>query len=215
MYSYLYGTVIAVNKKSITFDCNNIGYIVNVSNPGAFEINRKIHLYAYAQYTTNGKNGFLEEMYGFKTYREKEMFLSLMQCQGIGPKKALDICKNDVDVLRTMIGNKDAEHLANCQNIDKRTAETIVNTLHKHYAVDEKNKMNSIQKQLFTALNQLGYPNEEAEYAIKHMNKKEKDLSNLIAGGIKDIMERNQPIIKDDEVEIKSALKMNNNKKGR
>ena len=44
MYSYLYGKVISINKKSITFDCNNIGHVIYVNNPNDFKQNTMIYL---------------------------------------------------------------------------------------------------------------------------------------------------------------------------
>ena len=36
MYSYFYGKIISINKKSITIDVNNIGYVINTPLPEVF-----------------------------------------------------------------------------------------------------------------------------------------------------------------------------------
>ena len=200
MYSYFYGTVISVNKKTITFDCNNKGYAINVSHPEAFEINRKIHLYVYVQYTTTGKNGFIEDVYGFKTYQEKDLFLSLMRCQGIGPKTSLSICANDTNVIRQLIAQQDVTNLASIKGISEKLAKTIVETLHTYYLGKVNDTSTGIMSELFSALNALGYKDVDVQYAIDQLNKsatKETDLSNLIAEAIKIIMARNQPIVNE------------------
>ena len=200
MYSYFYGTVISVNKKTITFDCNNKGYAINVAHPESFEINRKIHLYVYVQYTTTGKNGFIEDVYGFKTYQEKDLFLSLMRCQGIGPKTSLSICANDTNVIRQLIAQQDVTNLASIKGISEKLAKTIVETLHTYYLGKVNNTSSGIMSELFSALNALGYKDVDVQYAIDQLNKsssKETDLSNLIAEAIKIIMARNQPIVNE------------------
>ena len=200
MYSYFYGTVISVNKKTITFDCTNIGYAINVSHPEAFEINRKIHLYVYAQYTSTGKNGFIEDVYGFKTYQEKDLFLSLMRCQGIGPKTSLQICANDTNVIRQLIAQQDVTNLASIKGISEKLAKVIVETLHTYYLGKVNNTSTGIMSELFSALNALGYKDTDVQYAKDQLNKSsttETDLSNLIAEAIKIIMARNQPVVNE------------------
>ena len=201
MYSYLYGTVISVNKKSITFDCNNVGYIVNVSNPEAFEINRKIHLYVYAQYTSTGKNGFIEDVYGFKTYPEKDLFISLMRCPGIGPKTSLSICANDTNIIKQLIAQQDIDNLSHIKGISEKLAKTIVETLHNYYLGKANNTSTGMMAELFSALNALVYKDVDVQYAIDQLSKTSKnetDLSNLIAEAIKLIMTRNQPIVNEN-----------------
>ena len=47
MYSYLYGEVVSINKKTITFECNNVGYAIYVTDPNEYSLQKKIHLYIY------------------------------------------------------------------------------------------------------------------------------------------------------------------------
>ena len=201
MYSYFYGTVISVNKKTITFDCNNKGYTISVSHPEAFEINRKIHLYVYCQYTSTGKNGFVEDVYGFKTYQDKDLFLSLMRCPGIGPKTSLLICANDTSVIKQLIAQQDVTNLSAIKGISEKLAKAMVETLHTYYLGKTNNTSSGIMSELFSALNALGYKDTDVQYAIDQLNKaanKETDLSNLIAEAIKIIMARNQPIVNEN-----------------
>lgn len=196
MYSYFQGTVISINKKSITFDCNNIGYIVNVSNPEYFTPKEKAHLYVYAQYTNNNKNGFLEDIYGFKEYKQKELFLALMQCQGIGPKTAMIICRNNYDVLTNLIANKDIEGLKKCYGINEKNVHNIIERLANHFAFAKDNpEQNNIISELFDALVSLGYKENDIQYAVNEISKTNPDtteLSDLIAEAIKLIVNKNQ-----------------------
>ena len=200
MYSYCYGTVISVNKKSITFDCNNIGYIINVAHPETFEINRKVHLYVYSQYTSTGKNGFIEDVYGFKSYQDKDLFLSLMRCPGIGPKTSLMICANDTGVIKQLIAQQDVTNLSGIKGISEKLAKSIVETLHSYYLGKVNNNQSGIMSELFSALNALGYKDTDVQYAIDQLNKSsttETDWSKLIAEAIKIIMARNQPVVNE------------------
>lgn len=193
MYSYFFGTVISINKKSITFDTNAKGYIINVSNPNDFIQGSKIHLYVYNQYTQNKKNGMIEEIFGFKTYAEKELFLNLIRCNGIGPKTALNICNNDHNLLKQLIANQDVENLTKCQAISEKMAKVIIDELHEYYAKKQILDQNSIISELFSALNSLGYKEQDIRFAINEIIKTlnaNDDLSSLIANAIKIIMNK-------------------------
>ena len=128
MYSYLYGKVISINKKSITFDCNNVGYVIYVNNPDSFKLNTMLYLYVYRQYKLTSKNSFVDDIYGFKTYLDKELFLSLMRCQGIGAKTSLLICSNDNNLLKQLIVTKNYDELAKCKNVEDLRGKNLIKT---------------------------------------------------------------------------------------
>ena len=71
MYSYFYGKIISINKKSITIDVNNIGYVINTPLPEVFLKDEKTHLYVFSQLVQTSKNSYIEEIYEFKTYSKK------------------------------------------------------------------------------------------------------------------------------------------------
>ncbi len=194
MYSYFYGTIVSINKKSITFDCNGKGYIVNVSHPELFIEGIKTHIYIYGQYIANNKNGFLEDLYGFKEYKEKELFLSLMSCSGIGPKTALNICQNDYNVLIRLISNNDLEGLKKCNGINEKIAHSILEKLKNHYLKTDYQNSKIPIEELFDALNSLGYKQKDIQYAINEINKNNEnnfELSFLISKAIKIILNHN------------------------
>lgn len=196
MYSYLYGEVVSINKKTITFECNNVGYVIYVTNPNEYSLQKKIHLYVYNQYSLTSKNSFIDDMYGFKTYQTKELFLSLMRCQGIGAKTSLQICSNNNDLIRQLIVDKNAEELAKCKGVSTKTAKIIIDTLYDFYIgkanIDSSN--NKQITQLFSALNSLGYKDQDIQYAISKLTIKkyptEEELSDLITQAIKIIIKK-------------------------
>ena len=143
MYSYLYGEVVSINKKTITFECNNVGYAIYVTNPNEYSLQKKIHLYIYSQYSLTSKNSFTNDMYGFKTYQAK-----------------------------------------------------VIDTLYDFY-IAKTNIDNSNSKQitqLFSALNSLGYKDQDIQYAISKLtvkkNPTEEELSDLITQAIKIIIKK-------------------------
>lgn len=196
MYSYFYGKIISINKKSITIDVNNIGYVINTPLPEVFLKDEKTHLYVFSQLVQTSKNSYIEEIYGFKTYSEKELFLLLMKCQGIGPKTALSICSNDLNVLKELIIKKDIDSLSKCKFINSKTAKNIIDNLYEYYQNKMGNENGSFKiSEVFSALKALGYNDNEINYAIANIEKNNNsrdDVSTLIANAIKEIV--NKPI---------------------
>ena len=84
MYGYIIGKVTKITPKYIIQENNGIGYIIIVPNPYNFKLNEDYKIYTY-QYVREDQN----DLYGFLTDEEKEMFLKLISVSGIGPKSAL------------------------------------------------------------------------------------------------------------------------------
>lgn len=186
MYSYMIGKVISLNKKTITFENNYVGYVIYVADPSKFEINKVKKLYLYKQLSFGNKNNVLEEIYGFERYESKDLFMNLLQISGIGPKTAIGICCNDSQLIKTLIAKHDYEGLCSLKNITPKIARLMVEHLSENYKVEEKNETMDVSN-LTKALKSLGYKNDEIEYAIHNINPDNTsiELSDLISQAIK------------------------------
>jgi Holliday junction DNA helicase RuvA len=102
-----------------------IGYQVAVPHGpeyGAFAAGRAVELFVY----THVREDQLD-LYGFVTRAEKELFLTLMTVNGIGPKGALGILSNlPAGALVTAILEGDKATLTKTPGIGKKTAERVV-----------------------------------------------------------------------------------------
>ena len=86
MYEYIKGKIINQESNYIVLDNNGVGYLVYVSNPYSFIVDKEYIVYIY-QYVREDEN----TLYGFKTKEEKDLFLKLIDVKGLGPKMALPI----------------------------------------------------------------------------------------------------------------------------
>ena len=73
MYSYLIGTVTDQQSTYISLEVNNIGYLINVSNPYSYKVNNTYKVYIY-QHIREDEN----TLYGFNSIDEKQLFLKLI-----------------------------------------------------------------------------------------------------------------------------------------
>jgi Holliday junction DNA helicase RuvA len=181
------GKIISINKKTITMENNYIGYVVNVIKPDQFEVNKVKKIYIYKHISTNNKNNLTEELYGFEQYEYKELFLMLININGIGPKTALNICNNDINTLKQLIAQRDVQSLSVLNGITPKYARLVVDHLCDIYK-DHINEHPTVDlSKLVQALKSLGYGTKDIELALKHINvpDKEVDLSDLISQSIK------------------------------
>ena len=74
-----------------------------------------------------GKNNIItEEIYGFDSIEKSNFFRDLLSCQGIGPKTALQIMQNDLNLIQSLIRDSDSNGLSQLPGINAKTAHTLV-----------------------------------------------------------------------------------------
>lgn len=195
MYSYIVGKIVKINQKSITVENNFFGYSIFVANPNEFENNKIQKVYLYKNLANNNRNLWNEELYGFKSYDQKELFLNLLNVSGVGVKTAILICKNNANLIKNLIFKKSYDELSLLENITPKLAKTIIDQLSEsfliknletsHANIDQSNnKLTNVNQ----ALKSLGYQKQEIQSAINKISETDfnkLELSDLIASVIK------------------------------
>jgi Holliday junction DNA helicase RuvA len=121
-------------------------------------------------------------LFGFKTVREKELFLHLISVSGIGPKSAITALSGmSADEIITAIRQNNLARLNSIPGVGKKTAERLVIELRDKIAklaglASEEMKAQGIAPQAsgddvfddaVSALVNLGYQRNAAEKALK------------------------------------------------
>ena len=177
MYAYMRGYINAVRPDSIELECSNIGYSIKVPNPFAFKLNEDALVYLYQKVSEDAI-----DLYGFKSYEEKELFLKLISVNGIGPKSALSIlATGDVKGVINAIDLGNAAYLTRFPGIGQKASQQIVLDLKGKISFDT-NESNS-STELIEALTSLGYNKKDIEKTIKKL-----DMSKSIEELIKDAL---------------------------
>lgn len=122
MYEYIIGCVKKIVPKYIVLENNGIGYILIVSNPYSFNIGDNLCVYTYQHVRED-----INDLYGFKTEEEKDLFIKLLSVNGIGPKSALSILAADnvsnvIDAIET--GND--QYLRKFPGIGSKSSQQII-----------------------------------------------------------------------------------------
>lgn len=128
MIANLFGYIRYAGKTRLIVDVNHISYWVNVHENHNFKTSDekgvKINCLQIKQL---GKNNIItEEIYGFDSIEKSNFFRDLLSCQGIGPKTALQIMQNDLNLIQSLIRDSDSNGLNQLPGINAKTAHTLV-----------------------------------------------------------------------------------------
>lgn len=185
MYEYIKGTVAQIHPSYLVLENNGIGYHILMANPFRLtnDESQEIIVYLYQNITQDDI-----QLFGFRSYNEKLLFLNLISVSGIGPKSALAILANEDHAgLIRAIENEDVKFLQKFPGVGKKTASQIVLDLKGKLAelspeifANEDNSSkkadnlsNPVLEEAMEALRALGYTQREVKKVQKELSDKD------------------------------------------
>lgn len=170
------GKLVSSTLVSAVIDVNGIGYEVHVPLTVSTKfpnIGSQLKLHTYAIYREDK-----QELYGFSTTDERDFFrLMVEKVSGVGPKTTLNLMsKLSLNLLKDAITMRNADIIAQCHGIGKKSAERIIMELSdKDFStINHPQSINSNVSSLSTSMNDaiaalisLGYKANDAEKAIQ------------------------------------------------
>ncbi|MEK7631562.1 MAG: Holliday junction branch migration protein RuvA [Patescibacteria group bacterium] len=166
MIARLEGTVASVNLKSAIVDVHGVGYRVfaTAQTLASLDVGTACVLHTHHHQREDG-----QELYGFRTVQELEMFDLLLTVNGVGPKSALGVlARASVADITRAVHAGEITLLTKVSGIGAKTAERIVRELNGKLG-DASNSAAIPQDrddELLAALEQLGYAPAEARKAL-------------------------------------------------
>lgn len=178
MIVFIEGILEKITNSSLILSTHGLGYEVYVPTSVLQkfdQIGTRYKLYTLAIYREDS-----QVLYGFIEPQEREFFrLMVEKVGGLGPKLALAVMNHfSVDELLTILASSDAERLATCSGIGKKTSQRMVlelkDCLKKQgkWVVDTGSTAASrlVDKQIYEdtlgALIALGYAKKQAEKTL-------------------------------------------------
>ena len=161
MFEYIKGIVTDIKPNGIVLENNGIGYFIYVSNPYIFNVNKEYKVYIYEHILENE-----DSLYGFKTSKDKELFLKLISVKGLGPKMTLPLLVEDQSI-ELAIEREDITYLKKFPKIGDKLAKQIVLDLKGKLSKDENIKTNDELKE---ALIGLGYKEKEIKNVLSKVD---------------------------------------------
>lgn len=168
MIGYLRGKIIEVMSDSALIDVHGVGYEVHSSSHTLEDFQNLLGKDIIVWIHTHVREDALT-LFGFHSKDEKNLFLSLLKVNGVGPKMALSILSGGRPAkIQAMIEAGDAKALSGLPKVGKKTAEQIILTLKgKLVTIEEDAKVKSeTLTQITSALLNLGYKSQHVDQFV-------------------------------------------------
>lgn len=176
MLNYLHGIIsMHISNNLIVVESSGIGFEVRVTSSDDFPIGESMFVYV-VEIINEKENSII----GFKTMKEKSLYLNLTSISGIGPKIALSILSSyPCETIINSINNKDEAFLMRLPSVGKKNAEMILLKLAGKLTIfDSTTHSLSLNKNMdlaFDALKKLGFKDDEISEVFLQIH--ENDLS--------------------------------------
>ncbi|MGZ5437933.1 MAG: Holliday junction branch migration protein RuvA [Pyrinomonadaceae bacterium] len=184
MIAHLSGTLLSKQATSVIVDVGGVGYDVAIPLSTFYdlgEIGEPVQLRVY----THVREDALQ-LYGFKTARERELFLQLISVNGVGPALAIKLLSGmNADEMIASIRTNNLVRLVAIPGVGRKTAERLVVDLRDKIAalsspaLEEEFAAKSavegapttteaMRNDAMSALANLGYQRAAVEKAVKN-----------------------------------------------
>lgn len=195
MIAYLSGVFTHKNPAFVIVECNGVGYQVHISLYTYSKLQNlekgKIHTYMVVREDAH-------ILYGFADETEKNMFVLLLNVQGVGPNTARMILSSmQVSELEQAVLAENDTLIQRIKGVGPKTAKRIVIDLKdkvgKGSAALENSFVgshNTIKEEALSALAMLGFTRQQGEKAITSALKTDpdpKDVESLIKLALKNL----------------------------
>ncbi|HEX3144371.1 MAG TPA: Holliday junction branch migration protein RuvA [Pyrinomonadaceae bacterium] len=193
MIAHLSGTLLAKQPTSAIVDVGGVGYEVVIPLSTFYELGENGAQVQLRIYTHVREDAL--QLFGFKTARERELFLQLISVNGVGPSLAIKLLSGmNADEIIASIRTNNLVRLVAIPGVGRKTAERLVVDLRdkiaalsspaleeefaaKAVAAGELASTESMRDDAMSALANLGYQRAAAEKAVKNAIDEGGDLS--------------------------------------
>lgn len=125
MIAHLSGKLLEKNATHVIVDIAGVGYEVNIPLSTFYELGEEGDDVVLRIYTHVREDAI--QLFGFKTPRERDLYLKVISVQGIGPKLGITVLSGiGVDELVKAVKSNDLARLTSIPGIGRKTAERLV-----------------------------------------------------------------------------------------
>jgi holliday junction DNA helicase RuvA len=164
MIAYLTGTILHKEPAYIVLQTGGVGYKIFTTTGTAEPLTEEAAFWIHTVIRDDA-----QELYGFLTREELEVFERLISVSGIGPKSAIGILNvAGVETLRQAVAEEKISLLTTIAGIGKKNAEKIIIELRgKLGSPKTRSASLEAEQDAIAALTALGYSPKEARDALK------------------------------------------------
>lgn len=164
MYAYIKGMVTEITSTYITVETYGIGYLIKVANPYSFKQDENTTIYLHYHIREDA-----QELYGFHSRLEKEVFEKLINVKGLGPKGSLAIiAQTTPEEIATNVQNGNDKFFNQFPGIGPKLSQQIILDLKgKLSFIDNSYTIDPRLEKVSEALKSLGYTQSDIKAVIK------------------------------------------------
>jgi len=123
MVDYIKGSIKLISSVGVIIDVGAIGFMVTVPFPSAYKVGDIVELYAYMHW--NSEQG--PSLFGFSSPIEKEVFLIVISCSGVGPKIGMAVLQDlGSQAFLNAVQTGDDNALSKVSGIGSKKAEQMI-----------------------------------------------------------------------------------------
>lgn len=192
MIAHISGKLIHKQPNAVIVDVGGVGYELTVPLSTFYDLDELGTDVALRVHTHVREDAL--QLYGFRTDREKQLFLAVTSVSGIGPKLGITLLSGlSADELIRAIRDNNLAKLVAVPGVGKKTAERLVvelrdkmtklaaSTQAEPVTSDYVPVANAMSEDILSALVNLGYQKAAAERAVANVFKENADASFEIA----------------------------------
>ncbi len=169
MIAYIEGDLFSTADGSVIILVNGVGYELLCSQTTIDDLlgKTRVRLFVF----TNVKEDAIQ-LFGFSTMTEKDLFLSLIKVNGVGPKMATQILSGaTIQKICEWVESNDVKALTQLPKVGKKTAEQIILTLKGKLVLSEEWQPKSATKnEIQSALVNLGFKLAEIDKIVEKLD---------------------------------------------
>ena len=182
MIAHLSGTLLSKEPNAVIVDVGGVGYEVTIPVSTFYDLPDENSLVKLRVYTHVRED--VLQLYGFRTKRERDLFLQLISVSGIGPKLGITLLSGmSADEMIASIRTNNLARLTLIPGVGRKTAERLVMELRDKVASLSSEELeeelgaaaatgvpiateDSMRSDVLYALLNLGYQRSSAEKAV-------------------------------------------------
>jgi len=180
MIAHLSGTLLSKQATSVIVDVSGVGYEVSIPLSTFYDLEDLGSTVQLRIYTHVREDAI--QLYGFKTARERELFLKVISVTGIGPKLGITLLSGmSADEMIASIRTNNLARLTLIPGVGRKTAERLIMELREKVAELSSAQLeeelgakpeaaelteDTVRADALSALLNLGYQRSGAEKAI-------------------------------------------------
>lgn len=173
MIATLRGEVTQIEDVALVVEVGGVGMRVFVPKPllTRFQVGEVVLIHTHLVVRENDLS-----LYGFETIADRQLFLTLLGVDGVGPKVALSVLSTlNLDTVQRAVFSEETDLLSRVPGVGKKTAQKMLlylkDRLKPASGLEKIAAMSDTDSEVLAALTALGYSVIEAQSALQSLPK--------------------------------------------